>query len=57
MMFGRLMVYPYRPQPLKRPLKIRETPLSTLWYKRDDRFWVPKATFMIDIQKCGHACS
>ncbi|KAG8912214.1 Insulinase (Peptidase M16) [Tulasnella sp. 408] len=30
-------------EPLKRPLKIRETAKSTLWYKKDDRFWVPKA--------------
>ncbi|KDQ10557.1 hypothetical protein BOTBODRAFT_36079 [Botryobasidium botryosum FD-172 SS1] len=30
-------------EPLKRPLKIRDTSLSTLWHKKDDRFWVPKA--------------
>ncbi|KAG8937301.1 Insulinase (Peptidase M16) [Tulasnella sp. 418] len=36
-------------EPLKRPLKILETPLSTLWYKKDDRFWVPKAYVNINI--------
>ncbi|KAG8980709.1 Insulinase (Peptidase M16), partial [Tulasnella sp. 427] len=30
-------------EPLKRPLKIIETAKSTLWYKKDDQFWVPKA--------------
>ncbi|KAG8972932.1 Insulinase (Peptidase M16), partial [Tulasnella sp. 427] len=30
-------------EPLKRPLKIKETAKSTLWYKKDDQFWVPKA--------------
>ncbi|TFK76345.1 insulin-degrading enzyme [Pluteus cervinus] len=41
-------------EPLKRPHLIRETPLSTLWYKRDDRFWVPKAHVVIDLR--SHAC-
>ncbi|RXW22316.1 hypothetical protein EST38_g3526 [Candolleomyces aberdarensis] len=35
---------------LKRPHLIRQTPLSTLWHKKDDRFWVPKANIMIDIR-------
>lgn len=34
----------------KRPHLIRQTPLSTLWHKKDDRFWVPKAHVMIDIR-------
>ncbi|EAU88742.1 insulin-degrading enzyme [Coprinopsis cinerea okayama7 len=38
------------PEPLKRPHLIRETPLSTLWHKKDDRFWVPKARIVIDIR-------
>jgi len=38
-------------QPLKRPHLIRETPLSTLWHKKDDRFWVPKAQVIIDLRR------
>lgn len=37
-------------EPLKRPHLIRETPLSTLWHKKDDKFWVPKANVIIDIR-------
>ncbi|KAJ7580280.1 Metalloenzyme, LuxS/M16 peptidase-like protein [Mycena floridula] len=37
-------------QPLERPILIRETPLSTLWHKKDDRFWVPKAHVIIDLR-------
>ncbi|KAE9393629.1 insulin-degrading enzyme [Gymnopus androsaceus JB14] len=37
-------------EPVKRPHMIRETPLSTVWHKKDDRFWVPKARVMIDIR-------
>ncbi|KAE9393647.1 hypothetical protein BT96DRAFT_959011 [Gymnopus androsaceus JB14] len=37
-------------EPVKRPHLIRETPLSTLWHKKDDRFWVPKAHVVIDIR-------
>ncbi|KAE9395045.1 insulin-degrading enzyme [Gymnopus androsaceus JB14] len=37
-------------EPVKRPHLIRETPLSTLWHKKDDRFWVPKAQVVIDIR-------
>lgn len=36
---------------MKRPLKIRETSLSTLWYKKDDQFWVPKALFTLFIRR------
>lgn len=38
-------------QPLKRPHLIRQTDLSTLWYKKDDKFWVPKAYVMIDLRR------
>ncbi|KAL0946537.1 hypothetical protein HGRIS_012745 [Hohenbuehelia grisea] len=34
----------------KRPHLIRETPLSSLWHKKDDRFWVPKAHVVIDFR-------
>ncbi|KAG5354057.1 hypothetical protein C0989_009755 [Termitomyces sp. Mn162] len=37
-------------EPLKRPHLIRETPLSTLWHKKDDHFFVPKAHVVIDIR-------
>ncbi|KAI0636675.1 insulin-degrading enzyme [Trametes polyzona] len=37
-------------QPAKRPFLIRETPLSTLWHKKDDQFWVPKAQVVMDIR-------
>ncbi|KAF8996136.1 insulin-degrading enzyme [Cyathus striatus] len=37
-------------EPEKRPHLIRETPLSTLWHKKDDRFWAPKAHVIIDLR-------
>ncbi|KAJ6490605.1 Metalloenzyme, LuxS/M16 peptidase-like protein [Mycena vitilis] len=37
-------------EPLKRPHLIRETPLSVLWHKKDDKFWVPKAHAIIDLR-------
>ncbi|KZT27341.1 hypothetical protein NEOLEDRAFT_1176768 [Neolentinus lepideus HHB14362 ss-1] len=37
-------------EPLENPYLIRETPLSSLWHKKDDRFWVPKARVAIDIR-------
>ncbi|KAE8269997.1 hypothetical protein A4X09_0g2343 [Tilletia walkeri] len=33
-------------KPALRPLLIRDTPKSRLWYKRDDRFFLPKATVL-----------
>ncbi|KAK8849760.1 hypothetical protein IAR55_005095 [Kwoniella newhampshirensis] len=30
-------------EPAKRPVILKDNPLSRLWYKRDDRFWLPKA--------------
>ncbi|KAK4058930.1 metalloprotease [Microbotryomycetes sp. JL221] len=30
-------------EPSKRPLSIKNTPTSRLWYKKDDRWWVPRA--------------
>lgn len=32
-------------QPALRPAVVQDTPLSRLWYKRDDQFWLPKANF------------
>ncbi|CAK5265298.1 unnamed protein product [Mycena citricolor] len=37
-------------EPLMRPHLIRETPLSVLWHKKDDRFWVPKGHAVIDLR-------
>ncbi|KAF8892443.1 Metalloenzyme, LuxS/M16 peptidase-like protein [Infundibulicybe gibba] len=37
-------------KPLKRPRLIRETALSTLWHKKDDQFWVPRAHVIIDLR-------
>ncbi|KIK58340.1 hypothetical protein GYMLUDRAFT_45548 [Collybiopsis luxurians FD-317 M1] len=37
-------------EPVKRPHLIRETSLSSLWHKKDDRFWIPKAQVVIDIR-------
>ncbi|CCM02306.1 uncharacterized protein FIBRA_04396 [Fibroporia radiculosa] len=34
----------------KAPTCIRRTALSTLWHKKDDQFWVPKASVRIDIR-------
>ncbi|OBZ69126.1 hypothetical protein A0H81_10726 [Grifola frondosa] len=36
--------------PLKRPHLIRETAISSLWHKKDDQFWVPKARIIMDIR-------
>ncbi|KAI0780630.1 insulin-degrading enzyme [Trametes elegans] len=37
-------------KPAKRPFLIRETPLSSVWHKKDDQFWVPKAQVIMDIR-------
>ncbi|WVR07976.1 hypothetical protein IAU60_005019 [Kwoniella sp. DSM 27419] len=34
-------------EPAKRPIILKDTPLSRLWYKRDDRFWQPRANLDI----------
>ncbi|WVF68403.1 hypothetical protein IAT40_003168 [Kwoniella sp. CBS 6097] len=34
-------------KPAERPVMLRDTPLSRLWYKRDDRFWQPRANLDI----------
>ena len=36
-------------QPAKRPYLIRQTALSSLWYKKDDQFWVPRAHVQVQI--------
>ncbi|KAJ7634941.1 Metalloenzyme, LuxS/M16 peptidase-like protein [Roridomyces roridus] len=37
-------------EPLKAPLLIRETPLSALWHKKDDKYWIPKAHVKIHLR-------
>ncbi|GAA6064646.1 hypothetical protein JCM10212_004488 [Sporobolomyces blumeae] len=35
-------------EPARRPLNLSNTPTSRLWYKKDDRWWVPRAaTFFL----------
>ncbi|WRT69793.1 uncharacterized protein IL334_006784 [Kwoniella shivajii] len=34
-------------EPAKRPMLLKDTPASRLWYKRDDRFWQPRANLDI----------
>ncbi|KAG8689157.1 Insulinase (Peptidase M16) [Ceratobasidium sp. 394] len=34
-------------EPAKSPTKLITTPLSTLWHKKDDQFWVPKARVIL----------
>ncbi|WWC92904.1 uncharacterized protein L201_007866 [Kwoniella dendrophila CBS 6074] len=34
-------------EPAMRPLLLKDTPSSRLWYKRDDRFWQPRANLDI----------
>ncbi|KAJ3551779.1 hypothetical protein NM688_g4513 [Phlebia brevispora] len=34
----------------KRPTLVRETPLSSLWHKKDDHFWIPRANVMLDLR-------
>lgn len=33
--------------PSKRPIKLHATPLITIWHKKDDQFWVPKARIIL----------
>ncbi|KZV96205.1 hypothetical protein EXIGLDRAFT_747787 [Exidia glandulosa HHB12029] len=37
-------------KPLKRAEVVRKTPLSILWHKKDDQFWVPKANVFLFIR-------
>ncbi|KDQ33027.1 hypothetical protein PLEOSDRAFT_1032530 [Pleurotus ostreatus PC15] len=36
--------------PAKRPHLVRKTALSSLWHKKDDKFWVPKAHVVVDLR-------
>ncbi|KAF8136542.1 Metalloenzyme, LuxS/M16 peptidase-like protein [Boletus edulis] len=37
-------------EPQRRPHLIYETPISQVWHKKDDRFWLPKASLVIEIR-------
>lgn len=37
-------------EPTRAPSCIRRTPISTLWHKKDDQFWVPKAIVNVEIK-------
>ncbi|GJE87118.1 insulin-degrading enzyme [Phanerochaete sordida] len=37
-------------KPAERPTLVRSTSLSELWHKKDDRFWVPRASAILDIR-------
>ncbi|WVO12724.1 hypothetical protein L204_100332 [Cryptococcus depauperatus] len=36
-------------EPAKRPVLLEDSPISRLWYKRDDRFWLPKTNLIIKL--------
>ncbi|TCD63052.1 hypothetical protein EIP91_006039 [Steccherinum ochraceum] len=38
------------PEPIKLPSSVRDTDLSTLWFKKDDQYWVPRAHVKVDIR-------
>ncbi|CUA67752.1 insulysin [Rhizoctonia solani] len=35
--------------PSKKPSKLRTTELSTVWHKKDDQFWIPRARIIIHL--------
>lgn len=35
---------------LKQPELIQDTPLTRIWYKKDDTFWVPKTNMWVLFQ-------
>ncbi|KAH8824723.1 Metalloenzyme, LuxS/M16 peptidase-like protein [Flagelloscypha sp. PMI_526] len=37
-------------EPSKRPFLIRQTPMSVVWHKKDDQFWVPRASVFVGIR-------
>lgn len=45
-----LLLTPYQ-KPQRRPHLIYETELSQVWYKKDDQFWLPKASVVIEIRR------
>ncbi|KAG0225257.1 Insulinase (Peptidase M16) [Actinomortierella wolfii] len=37
-------------KPLTSPILIRHSPLTRIWHKKDDTFWVPKATLVFQLR-------
>ncbi|KAL7413771.1 Metalloenzyme, LuxS/M16 peptidase-like protein [Mrakia frigida] len=37
-------------EPVEVPALVRENEISQLWYKKDDRFWVPRANFWVGMK-------
>ncbi|CAL1699584.1 unnamed protein product [Somion occarium] len=44
-------------EPAKIPTCVRQTDYSSLWYKKDDQFWVPKAHVKVDIKSPMAYCT
>ncbi|KAF9246345.1 Metalloenzyme, LuxS/M16 peptidase-like protein [Melanogaster broomeanus] len=37
-------------EPQKRPHLVHETEMSTVWHKKDDQFWLPKASVIMEVR-------
>lgn len=40
-----------RLQPAKRPQLIKQTPMGSVWHKKDDQFWLPKASLVLELRR------
>lgn len=38
-------------QPAKRPHLIKQTSLGSVWHKKDDQFWLPKASVVLELRR------
>ncbi|KAG0697015.1 Metalloenzyme, LuxS/M16 peptidase-like protein [Suillus ampliporus] len=38
------------PEPANRPHLIKQTPLGSVWHKKDDQFWLPKASLIVELR-------
>lgn len=43
-------------EPAKRPHLIKQTPMGSVWHKKDDQFWLPKASLVLELRS-PVACS
>ncbi|KAG1754340.1 Metalloenzyme, LuxS/M16 peptidase-like protein [Suillus lakei] len=37
-------------EPAKRPHLIKQTPMGSVWHKKDDQFWLPKASLVLELR-------
>ncbi|KAG2157510.1 Metalloenzyme, LuxS/M16 peptidase-like protein [Suillus clintonianus] len=37
-------------EPAKRPYLIKQTPMGSVWHKKDDQFWLPKASLALELR-------